>query len=486
MKSGFMLVLSSLTVLALTASAASGKKIDSVEDLGRDAYIWGYPAVYLNKVREAMLSKTKAGLESINHFYHSSKIPDPFVGHFVNVNPENLYSWAWVDLSKEPLIMTHPAISDRYYSVQFVDAYSTVFHAISNVSYGDKEGTFIITGPNWKGDVPKEIHQVRASTPEVLIVAQTFVKDAKDLPKVAKLASERQLIPLSSWQKGIQVDPFKGVYPTEPLKINKNIAADGIHFYEDLRRIAEKNPPPTRTSAKEFDRFKSLGLQNEETLKSVLANETTKKMVEHGIFEGEREIQQRLATGFGAKINGWSYELKAPPFTDDYLIRAAASQRYLFSPPPEESVQLALDSDSEGRQLTGSYRYVLHFEKDDFPPARYMWSLRVHELKSKNLDDLTRAISFLNDKSSQLKYNMDGSMDLLLQEEKPAKIYRSNWLPITSNANFYVVLTLYNPSNSVLNRKYIAPSLTRVDEDSIPKQRVTHTMMANATEPVSK
>ncbi len=486
MKSGFSLVLSSLTVLTLTATAASGKKIDSLEDLSRDAYIWGYPAVYLSKAREAMLSKTKGGLESINHFYHSSKIPDPFVGHFLNVNPENLYSWAWVDLSKEPLIMTHPAISARYYSVQFVDAYSTVFHAISNVNFGEKAGTFILTGPSWKGEAPKDLHQVRASTPEVLIVAQTFVKDAKELSSAAKLASQRQLIPLSSWQKGIQVDTFKGAYPTAPLKISKNIAASGTQFYEELRRVVEKNPPPTQANVKEFNRFKPLGLQDEATLQAALAGETTGKMMEHGLFEGEREIQQRLATGFGARINGWVYELKAPPFTDDYMIRAAASQRYLFSQPPEESVQMALEADSEGRQLTGSYRYVLHFEKDDFPPARYMWSLRVHELKSKNLDDLSRAISFLNDKSSSLKYNMDGSMDLLLQEEKPAKIYRSNWLPITSNANFYVVLTLYNPSNSVLNRKYIAPSLVRVDESTIPKQRVTHTMMADATEPVSK
>lgn len=486
MKSRFMLVLSALIALTLSVSAGSSKKIDTVEDLGRDAYVWGYPAVYLSKVREAMIGKNKASQSSINHFHHAGKVPDSLLGQFLNVNPENLYSWAWVDLNKEPLVMTHPQISDRYYSVQFVDAYSSVFHALSNISFGDKAGNFIITGPNWKGEVPKDLLHIRASTPEVLIVAQTFVRNSKDLPKVVKLASQRQLVTLTNWQKGVQKDSFKVAYPKSAIKVSKNLAASGIGFYEELRQIVEKNPPPTRSSMKELERFRTLGLQDKATLQSALNDETSKKMIERGIFEGEREIQERLAAGFGTKINGWGYELKAPPFTDDYLLRAAAAQRHLFSQPSEESIQMVLDTDSESRQLTGSYRYVLHFEQDDFPPARYMWSLRVHEMKSKNLEDLTRAVSFINDKSSQLKYNMDGSMDILLQEEKPSKIYRSNWLSIGNNANFYVVLTLYNPTNSVLNRKYIAPSLTRIDESGIPKQRITHTMMAEATVPVSK
>lgn len=486
MKTRFVSALSILVFFSIVAGAASGKKIDTVEDLSRDAYVWGYPAVFMNQAREAMLSNTPKGMESLNHFMHSPKVPDPFLGHFVNVNPENLYTWAWVDLSKEPFVMTLPQITDRFYSVQMVDAYSTVFQTISNNTQGDKPGLFVITAPAWRGSVPKNMFQVRASTPEILIVSQTFIREPKDLTKVVKLDSQRYLVPLSEWNKGIEVDSFKGSYPKTPLKVVKNLAAKGTQFYETLRRIVEKNPPATRADSRELDRFVSIGIKDPKVLQQVLNENETKKMMERGIFEGEREIQERLATGFGTKINGWGYELKAPPFTEDYLIRAAASQRNLFSPPPEESVQLSLDSDSEGRQLTGSYRYVLHFEKDDFPPAKNMWSLRVHEMSGKNLDDLTKPISSINGVSSKLKYNMDGSMDILLQDEKPAPAFRSNWLGLEKNANFYVILTLFNPSNTVLNRKYIAPSITRIDENSIPKQRVTHTMMADAKDPVSK
>lgn len=468
------------------AMAASRKKKESIDELSRDAYIWGYPAVFMKRAKDAMLAKTKNPQDSLNHFHHAQKVPDPFLGHFVSIHPENLYSWAWVDLSKEPLVMTHPQITDRYYSVQFVDAYSNVFQTISNENHGDKAANFVITSPGWRGHLPEGLTQVRASTPEILILAQTFVQNTKEAGRTAKLTSQRHLIPLSSWNKGIQVDSTSEPYPESPLKISKNLAASGLKFYQDLQRIVAKNPPPTKADGREFERFTPLGLSDDNALKDFMAISENSKSMERGIFEGEREIQSRLASGFGVKINGWGYELKAPPFTEDYLLRAAVSQKNLFSPPAEETVQMTLDADSEARQLFSSYRYILHFEKEDFPPAQNMWSLRVYETKNNNSEEPPRPISAINDRAAQLKYNMDGSMDILLQNEKPVAAQRSNWLPLSNNANFYVVLTIFNPSNMVLNRKYIAPSLNRVDESRPPKQRITHTMMALQFAPVSE
>jgi hypothetical protein len=38
-----------------------------------------------------------------------------------------LYSVGYLDLKKEPIVVQVPPISDRYYSLQFVDAYSNNF-----------------------------------------------------------------------------------------------------------------------------------------------------------------------------------------------------------------------------------------------------------------------------------------------------------------------------------------------------------------------
>jgi len=475
------ILLSTILILSSwTVEAASRKKKESTDELSRDAYVWGYPAVLMSQVKKAMLANTKDPQTSINHFRTSPKTPDPFLSPYLTVNPENLYSWAWVDLSNEPLVMTHPAINDRFYSIQLVDAYSNVFQTISNDNQGDRPGTFVITPPGWKGHLPENTTQIRASTPEIFILAQAFVLNLKDTAQLTKILSQRHLVPLSAWNKGVRIDSSRQGYPENSTKLNKNLAANGLEFYQELQEVIAKNAPVTKSDEQELARLTPLGLSNKAALLQFMSLDENRKSMERGLFEGERNIQSRLASGFGPKINGWSYELKSPPFTEDYLLRAATAQRYLFSTPAAEITHMTLDADSESRQLFSSYRYVLHFETEDFPPSQNMWSLKVYEMKNKNTEELARPIATINDRTAKFKYNMDGSVDILFQNAKPPSTYLSNWVPLSKNANFYLVLTMFNPSNTVLNRKYIAPSLTRIDEESVPKQRVTRTMLAEA------
>lgn len=466
----FVTALSALVFVAGALSAASKKKVESLEDLSRDTYVWGYPAVLMTHARKAMLAKPPLGLHSINHFVHSRQIPETFLAPFIQVHPENLYSWAWADLTKEPLVMIQAPTRDRYYSVQFVDAYSNVFKIVSNKDFREGGGDFVIVGPNWAGEVPEKATLIHSPTTELLIVAQTFVGHSKELSQVLNLHRQRHLVPLTNWNQGKRKDSYKVAAPTRPPKFDKNLATLGFPFLEELQALVAKSPPFIQSEDREGKYLQTLMAQGKTM---------DRKKLEQGLFEGEREIQARLAAGFGPKINGWSYELKAPPFTTDYPLRAAVSKAHLFSPPPEDTLQMSLDVDSESRQLSSNYRYVLHFEKDDFPPSHIMWSVRVHEMKGP-------LMAFLNEKSTKFKYNMDGSLDLLIQNEEPASAYRSNWLRLRKDVHFQVVLAMFNPNNSALNRKYIAPSLTRIDDGGIPKQRITHTMMAQLEEPVSK
>lgn len=479
MKSLFVLMLSVLLFYnGVSATAATRKKKETIQEIGRDAYVWGYPGVSLAYAREAMLANSKESKNFINHFFHSSEIPDPFLGSFVALNPENLYSWAWLDLSKEPMVLTHPQIKGRYYSLQFVDAYSNVFKIISNRTQGEKAGVFLITPPGWQQELPANMIQIRASTPEILVLSQISVKDRKELPSLNRLSAQHQLIQLSSWRNGIESDTFKNKYPQLPLKMNKNLAIVGLKFYHDLIQMMERNPPPTRAEMNERERFKAIGLSSRADFEKFSSSSEAKMMLERGIFEGEREIQGRLAAGGNTKINGWRYELKSAPFTEDYLLRAATSQSYLFSPPSEESLQMVLDSDNEERQLNSLYSYRLHFDKNSFPAARKMWTLQVRESKNGSSNSPLRAISVITDKSDKLKYNEDGSLDLLFQTGTPKPGQRANWLPLPKDANFYVILTLFNPRNSAINHKYAAPSLNRQGGDGPPKQRFTRTMIA--------
>lgn len=461
-------------ILSASSAYAGNKKAEALQSLSRDAYIWGYPAVLMKHTREAMLEQTPRPEEAVNHFFHSSNTPEMFFKNFIPTNSENLYSWAWVDLSEEPLIFTQPAISNRYFSVQFVDVFTNVFQVISNENFSGKAATFALTSPTWKGELPAGVVRIKSTTPEAFILAQTHVRGAYELASVAKLNNQLQLITLSNWNRGIRKDSLRGRTPTQSFQAKNELATLGSEFLTELFEITAKNTPPTGADTKQWQNFSK-------RLSSFSADQ--KVIVERGLFAGARQIEDRIAQGFGAKVNGWSYQLRAEPFREDYLVRAAVAATTLFSTPAREMTQLKAVNDSEDRQLYSNYKYVIHFKKGEIPPTPTSWTLRVFETGSKKLGNVPVEKARLNDQMAILKYNVDGSMDIRLQEETPEKD-RSNWLRLSQDAGFFVALTIYNPNNSVLNRKYVAPAITRVEDDGLPRPRIVRTMMAES--PISK
>ena len=67
------------------------------------------------------------------------------------------------------------------------------------------------------------------------------------------------------------------------------------------------------------------------------------------------------------------------------------------------------------------------------------------------------AISNRND----FRLNDDNSLDLILQTEEPNE-NRENWLPV-GERGFHLYLRIYRPGNSVLNGKWKAPKITKID-----------------------
>ena len=64
--------------------------------------------------------------------------------------------------------------------------------------------------------------------------------------------------------------------------------------------------------------------------------------------------------------------------------------------------------------------------------------------------------------SDNLKYNKDGSLDILIQHDRPAQ-GDSSWLP-AYEGTFEVSMRLYMPKPSFLNGEWKLPSLERIDD----------------------
>ena len=60
-----------------------------------------------------------------------------------------------------------PVDGNRYYSLQFIDAYTYNFDYVGSRTTGNDGGSYLIAGPNWTGEKPQGIKGVIRSDTEL-------------------------------------------------------------------------------------------------------------------------------------------------------------------------------------------------------------------------------------------------------------------------------------------------------------------------------
>ncbi len=117
------------------------------------------------------------------------------------VNHDTLLTLGWLDLSKGPLVLQVPDMSDRYYSVQFTNPLkNTNFAYVGKRTTGTQAGDYLITGPGWNGSVPQGMKQISSPNASVLVVGRVLVESDSDVATAYDLSKQIQLTPLSQWK----------------------------------------------------------------------------------------------------------------------------------------------------------------------------------------------------------------------------------------------------------------------------------------------
>ena len=116
-------------------------------------------------------------------------------------NSDTPYSFIGMDLRAEPMVLTVPKIEeDRYFTVQFIDAYTHNFAYIGSRTTGNDGGSYLIAGPNWKGETPEGIKKViRSETEFVFAAFRTQLFNPADLDNVKKVQAGYKAQPLSAF-----------------------------------------------------------------------------------------------------------------------------------------------------------------------------------------------------------------------------------------------------------------------------------------------
>ena len=155
-----------------------------------------YRTMYIQSVSPT--SPTYRG--PFNRFIHSTVLLGPQFKDVVRSNNDTLYSSAWLDLWAEPIVISVPAITDRYYSFQLVDLYTYNFAYIGTRATGTAAGSYLVAGPSWQGDKPSGVDAVfRSEGNFVFCIVRTAVDGQEDVPNVAAIQQQYRLRSLSAF-----------------------------------------------------------------------------------------------------------------------------------------------------------------------------------------------------------------------------------------------------------------------------------------------
>ena len=111
-------------------------------------------------------------------------------------NRDTLYSIAVLDLRAEPMVLTLPEVTDRYFTYQFLDAWTESFAYVGTRATGGRAGTWVITPPGWDGELPAGADRIEATTPQVFLLGRFLVEDEADIANVTAISGQTSLRPV--------------------------------------------------------------------------------------------------------------------------------------------------------------------------------------------------------------------------------------------------------------------------------------------------
>lgn len=462
---GALAVLATMLLNPLARGAASTPS-QELSAIAEEAYIFGYPLVVTDMTRRQLTAvpAPKGNQAPMNQFAVLDKLPDPNFKAVVRPNVDTLYASAFLDLSREPIVLSVPDMEGRYYLMPMLDAYTNVFASPGARTTGTDAQSFAIVGPGWRGELPKGVTEIRAPTNLVWILGRTEILGPSDLPHAVALSKQFKLTPLSAWGRPYEPPPVENVAPGLPMSVKPPDAVAKMsvqEFFSKLAALMEQNPPSAADQAA-MKRFARIGLQPGRFAPS---SEATRAI--EGVPQRALAKIAAHRPSLGTVVNGWLMPMKLGGYGTRYLDRATVALVGLGANLPEDAIYPQLFVDSKGEKLDGANAYVLRFPKGETPPVRGFWSLTMYDPQGYLVANPIQRYA-IGDRDA-LRRNPDGSLDIYVQHRPPAPELRSNWLPAPAGP-FNLTLRMYWPEERVLSLEWKPPPMVKRPPPSVGRR----------------
>lgn len=467
-----MKMLLALLALAGACLSSPGRAETISEDeayaIGIETYIYAYPLVLMEMTRRVGTNVAQPDNRHapMNRFAHMRRYPDASFRDVVRPNADTLYSLLWYDVSKEPLIITLPDTGGRYHVIPIMDMWTDVFATLGSRTTGTKGGPFALVSPNWRGSLPKNMRKIVSPTDIGWIIGRIQTNGAADYPQVHAMQARFATAPLSAWGKKsppVRITPVTDSSPATDSKappVDQVAALPPAEFFHLFADLMKRNPPHASDVAMRL-RMEKIGILPGHDFDLAQIDPAIRRSLERAATDAQQRIVARRRD-MRLTPNGWvALGSAVGVYGNDYLQRAFVAYLGLGALPPEEAIYPMAPVDGQGKPLTGSARYVLHFDKDKLPPADAFWSLTMYGADQFFVANPINRFA-IGDRD-KLTYNADGSLDIYIQNASPGADRESNWLPAPAGP-FTMNLRLYLPQPQAREGRWNPPAVQRQAE----------------------
>ena len=295
----------------------------------------------------------------MGQFANLRKYPTPSDKEVTAPNADTLYSSAWLDLSKEPDgPRASRTMKGRYYLMPMLSGWTDVFQVPGKRTTGTKAQKYAITGPGWKGTLPKGVEGAQVADRLVWILGRTYCTGTpEDYKAVHALQDQYLLVPLSAYGKPYTPPPGNG----RPGRRHEDAGARAgePHGRGDLLPLLAallKDNPPAAADAPMVAKLAKHRHRPGPGLRRRPSSTPASPRAWRACPGPRRSGSWATSRTRARVVNGWMFSTKIGVYGTDYLQRAFITAVGLGANRPQDAVYPISEVDADGKPYDGANR----------------------------------------------------------------------------------------------------------------------------------
>ncbi len=404
------------------------------------AFEYTFPLFEMARTRYLSVELAANPQRGVNRLVHRRTLLDHKARAVTTPNNDTLYTSAWLDLSQGPIELALPRFGSRYWSFQFMDAYTSTAELIGSRNAGEGDLKLWVMLASDTTPVPAGQRVLRLPTRDVWMLGRILVDDAADAQTVHTLQDAIAL-------RVANTTPAPWTNPTAPAS-TRGSPTDASNYLQVVNDMLARNPVPG--AANLLVRWQKLGLAPAAT-QGAAASPDAVQTWSAALPALNKSIQGGLNAG-AASAQNWRF----PPagvgvYGDNYRLRAGIALGGLGALPEVEAIYLSALTDEAGQALNGRLGYRVKIGPAGIATQSF-WSLSMYQIEPDGRLFFTdNAINryTVGDRTPGLVKKADGSLDIVVQHAEPTSPSdKANWLPSPAGP-FQLMLRAYLPTEAL-------------------------------------